>query len=82
MFVDHGLLRKGEGDFVQETLGTQLGINLIRVNAQDRFLNKLAGITDPEQKRKIIGEEFVSVFEDEAQKLGKNRCTGAGDNLS
>ncbi len=71
VFVDHGLLRKGEGDFVQETLDTQLGINLIRVNAQDRFLNKLAGITDPEQKRKIIGEEFVSVFEDEAQKLGK-----------
>ncbi len=71
IFVDHGLLRKDEGDFVEKTLGTQLGINLIRVNAQDRFLKRLAGITDPEKKRKIIGEEFVRVFEDEAQKLGK-----------
>ena len=56
---------------MEKTLGTQLGINLIRVNAQDRFLKRLAGITDPEKKRKIIGEEFVRVFEDEAQKLGK-----------
>ena len=71
IFVDHGLLRKDEGDFVEKTLGTQLRINLIRVNAQDRFLKRLAGITDPEKKRKIIGEEFVRVFEDEAQKLGK-----------
>ena len=71
IFVDHGLLRKGEGDFVENTFGKQFGMKLIRVNAQDRFLNKLKGVTDPEQKRKIIGEEFIRVFEDEANKLGK-----------
>jgi GMP synthase (glutamine-hydrolysing) len=71
VFVDHGLLRKDEGDFVEKTFGTQFGINLIRVNAEDRFLSKLAGVTDPEKKRKIIGEEFIRVFEDEAKKLGK-----------
>ena len=71
IFVDHGLLRKDEGDFVENTFGKQFGINLIRVNAQDRFLNRLKGVTDPEQKRKIIGEEFIRVFEDEAKKLGK-----------
>lgn len=71
IFVDHGLLRKDEGDFVENTFGKQFGINLIRVNAQDRFLNRLKGVTEPEQKRKIIGEEFIRVFEDEAKKLGK-----------
>ena len=71
VFVDHGLLRKDEGDFVENTFGKQFGINLIRVNAEDRFLSKLAHVTDPEQKRKIIGEEFIRVFEDEAKKLGK-----------
>ena len=71
IFVDHGLLRKDEGDFVENTFGKQFGINLIRVNAEDRFLNRLYGVTDPEQKRKIIGEEFIRVFEDEAKKLGK-----------
>lgn len=71
IFVDHGLLRKDEGDFVEKTFGKQFGLNLIRVNAEDRFLSKLKGITDPEQKRKIIGEEFIRTFEDEAKKIGK-----------
>lgn len=71
VFVDHGLLRKEEGDFVEQTFREQFGMNLIRVNAEDRFLQKLSGVCDPEQKRKIIGEEFIRVFEDEAKKLGK-----------
>ncbi len=71
VFVDHGLLRKDEGDFVENTFGKQFGINLIRVNAEDRFLSKLQGVTEPEKKRKIIGREFIRVFEDVAKKLGK-----------
>ena len=70
IFVDHGLLRKNEGDEVEEIFRNQFDINLIRVNAKDRFLGKLAGVTDPETKRKIIGEEFIRVFEEEAKKLG------------
>ncbi|MBO6233152.1 MAG: glutamine-hydrolyzing GMP synthase [Clostridia bacterium] len=70
IFLDHGLLRKNEGDEVEEIFRNQYDINLIRVNCKDRFLNKLAGITDPERKRKIIGEEFIRVFEEEAQKIG------------
>ncbi|MGM9642705.1 MAG: glutamine-hydrolyzing GMP synthase [Eubacteriales bacterium] len=70
VFVDHGLLRKDEGDYVETTFGRGFGINLIRVNAQERFLAKLCGVTEPEKKRKIIGEEFIRVFEDEAKKLG------------
>ena len=70
VFVDHGLLRKDEGDLVERTFGREMGINLIRVNVQNRFLNRLAGVTDPEEKRKIIGEEFIRVFEEEASKLG------------
>jgi len=71
VFVDHGLLRKDEGDFVENTFGKQFGINLIRVNVEEIFLGKLRGITEPEQKRKIIGEEFIRVFENVAKKLGK-----------
>ena len=71
VFVDHGLLRKNEGDFVEQTFRGQFGMNLIRVNAEERFLTKLAGVTEPEKKRKIIGEEFIRVFEDEAKKAGK-----------
>lgn len=71
VFVDHGLLRKGEADFVEQTFRGNFGMNLIRVNAQKRFLTKLAGVKEPEKKRKIIGEEFIRVFEDEAKKLGK-----------
>lgn len=70
IFVDHGLLRKNEGDEVEEIFRNQFDINLIRVNAKDRFLEKLAGVSDPETKRKIIGEEFIRVFEEEAQKMG------------
>ena len=70
VFVDHGLLRKNEGDEVEEIFKKQYNINLIRVNAQDRFLNKLSGVTDPETKRKIIGNEFIRVFEEEAEKIG------------
>ena len=70
IFVDHGLLRKDEGDQVMEAMGV-LGVRVIRVNAQKRFLDRLAGVTDPETKRKIIGEEFIRVFEDESRKLGR-----------
>lgn len=70
IFVDHGLLRKNEGDEVEEIFRKQFDINLIRVNAKDRFLDKLKGVTDPETKRKIIGEEFIRVFEEEAKKIG------------
>ena len=73
VFVDHGLLRKNEGDEVEEIFGPngQYDLNFIRVNAQERFYAKLAGQTDPEAKRKIIGEEFIRVFEEEAKKIGK-----------
>lgn len=70
VFVDHGLLRKNEANEVEQVFKQQLNMNLIRVNAQKRFLDKLQGVNDPEQKRKIIGEEFIRVFEDEKQKLG------------
>lgn len=70
IFVDHGLLRKNEGDEVENIFKNQFDINLIRVNAKDRFLSKLAGVSDPETKRKIIGEEFIRVFEEEAKKIG------------
>jgi GMP synthase (glutamine-hydrolysing) len=71
IFVDHGLLRKNEGDQVEAIFREKFNMNLIRVNAKDRFLNKLKGVTDPEKKRKIIGEEFIRVFEEEKAKLGK-----------
>ena len=71
IFVDHGLLRKDEGDQVETVFRKQFDMNLIRVNAKDRFLSKLAGVSEPEKKRKIIGEEFIRVFEEESQKLGR-----------
>lgn len=72
VFVDHGLLRKNEGDEVEAVFGPtgDFDLNFIRVNAQERYYQKLAGVTDPEQKRKIIGEEFIRVFEEEAKKIG------------
>ena len=72
VFVDHGLLRKNEGDEVEAVFGPEgpYDLNFIRVNAQDRFYAKLAGVTEPEAKRKIIGEEFIRVFEEEAKKIG------------
>ena len=73
VFVDHGLLRKNEGDEVEAVFGPNgnYKLNFIRVNAADRFYSKLAGVSEPEQKRKIIGEEFIRVFEEEAKKIGK-----------
>ena len=71
IFVDHGLLRKNEGDDVERVFRKQFDMNLIRVNCEDQFLAKLAGVTEPEKKRKIIGEEFIRVFEAEAKKIGK-----------
>lgn len=70
IFVDHGLLRKNEGDEVETIFRNQFDMNLIRVNAQDRFLDRLEGVRDPETKRKIIGEEFIRVFEEEGRKIG------------
>ena len=69
IFVDHGLLRKGEADQVMDMLGGKFGLNIVKADAAKRFLDKLAGVSDPEQKRKIIGNEFVYVFDDEASKL-------------
>lgn len=71
IFVDHGLLRKGEAEEVVRVFRDEQGMNLIAVDAKDRFLSKLSGVTEPEKKRKIIGEEFIRVFEEEAKKLGK-----------
>ena len=67
--VNHGLMRKGESEQVVEVFRDQLGANLIYVDAVDRFLNRLAGVSDPEEKRKVIGAEFIRVFEEEARKL-------------
>ena len=70
IFVDHGLLRKNEAEEVEEVFTKNFDVNFVRVDAKDRFLTKLAGVSDPEQKRKIIGEEFIRVFEEEAKKIG------------
>ncbi len=70
VFVDHGLLRKDEGDQVEKIFKEKFDMNLIRVNAADRFLGKLKGVSEPERKRKIIGEEFIRVFEEESKKIG------------
>ncbi len=70
IFVDHGLMRKDEGDEVERAFQNS-DLHFVRVNAEKRFLSKLAGVTEPEQKRKIIGEEFIRVFEEEAKKIGK-----------
>ncbi|WP_339149935.1 MULTISPECIES: glutamine-hydrolyzing GMP synthase [unclassified Sutcliffiella] len=69
IFVDHGLLRKNEADAVMKTFSEGFHMNVIKVDAKDRFLNKLKGVSDPELKRKIIGNEFIYVFDDEASKL-------------
>lgn len=71
IFVDHGLLRLNEGDEVERVMKGEFHVDVRRVNAQDLFLSKLAGVTEPERKRKIIGEEFIRVFEAEAKKIGK-----------
>ena len=71
VFVDHGLLRKNEGDDVERIFRGKFNMKLIRVNAENRFLSKLAGVTEPEKKRRIIGEEFIRVFEEESRALGR-----------
>jgi GMP synthase (glutamine-hydrolysing) len=73
VFVDHGLLRRGEAEQVVETFGGHLHVPLVHVQAQERFLSPLAGVDDPERKRKIVGEEFIRVFEEEARRLGDVR---------
>lgn len=78
IFVDHGLLRKGEAEQVMDMLGGKFGLNIIKVDAKDRFLSKLEGVSDPEQKRKIIGNEFIRVFDDEAAKLEGIRWLAQG----
>jgi len=69
VFVDHGLLRLNEGDQVMEIFAENLGVNVIRVNAEERYLKELAGVTDPEDKRKIIGRLFIEIFDEEAARL-------------
>ncbi|MBQ3707808.1 MAG: glutamine-hydrolyzing GMP synthase [Clostridia bacterium] len=76
--VNHGLMRKGESEQVIEVFRNQLGANLIYIDATDRFLDKLAGVSDPETKRKIIGKEFIDVFAEEAAKLEGIRFLGQG----
>lgn len=76
--VNHGLMRKGESESVIEVFKNQLNANLVYVDATDRFLDKLAGVADPEQKRKIIGSEFIRVFEEEARKLEGIEFLGQG----
>ncbi len=78
IFVDHGLLRKGEAEGVSEVFGRLLGPSFIKVDAEERFLSKLSGVTDPESKRRIIGTEFIRVFEEEARKLGKPEVLAQG----
>ena len=70
MFVDHGLLRKNEAEQVMEMFAGEFKMNVVKIDARERFLNKLEGVSDPERKRKIIGEEFIRVFEEESKALG------------
>ncbi len=77
IFVNNGVLRKNEFQSVQDNLRDKLGLNIVAVNASARFLEKLAGVTDPETKRKRIGAEFIAVFEDEAQRIAQE--TGGVD---
>jgi GMP synthase (glutamine-hydrolysing) len=71
IYVDHGLMRKRESELLRETFEANLGMNLVMVDARERFLARLAGVEDPEQKRRIIGDEFIRVFEEEAARLGR-----------
>ena len=78
VFVDNGLLRKNEREQVRETFEKNMGLKLVVVDAVDRFMNALAGVTDPEQKRKIIGREFVEIFQEEASKLTQAKWLAQG----
>jgi GMP synthase (glutamine-hydrolysing) len=78
VFVDHGLLRLNEGKMVMDMFGKNLGVKVIHVDATEQFMSKLAGVNDPEQKRKIIGAEFVEVFQDQAKKLKNAKWLAQG----
>ena len=78
VFVNNGVLRKNEFEKVQQTLRDKLGLHLIAVDATKRFLDRLAGVTDPEKKRKIIGNEFIAVFDEEAQRIEKKKARSSG----
>jgi len=78
MFVDHGLLRKGEAESVVDTFDGQFGMNFIKIDAKDRFLGKLTGVSDPEEKRKIIGNEFIYCFDEESAKLKEMKFLAQG----
>ena len=78
IFVDNGLLRKGERQVVEEAFRDHIGLDLTTVDAADRFVSKLAGVTDPERKRKIIGHEFIEVFRDEAKRFSNANFLGQG----
>lgn len=78
MFVDHGLLRKGEADSVMDTFADQFDMNVVKVDARARFMNKLKGVTDPEEKRKVIGSEFIRVFEEEVARFGDHDFLAQG----
>ena len=71
IYVDHGLMRKKESELLRATFEANLGMRLVMVDARERFLARLAGVTDPEQKRRIIGDEFIRVFEEEAARIGR-----------
>ena len=70
MFIDQGFMRKGEPEFLMDFFDRKFNINVEYINARQRFISKLKGITDPEDKRKIIGTEFIRVFEEESKRLG------------
>jgi GMP synthase (glutamine-hydrolysing) len=78
IFVNNGVLRKNEFESVQKNLRDKLGLNMVAVDASERFLNQLAGVTDPETKRKRIGAEFIAVFDDEATALPRRRAAWTG----
>lgn len=78
MFVDHGLLRKGEAEGVVETFGEHFQMNFVKIDAKERFMSKLQGVSDPEEKRKIIGVEFIRVFEEESSQFGDHKFLGQG----
>ena len=78
IFVDTGLLRLNEGDQVMDTFARHMGIRVIRVNAEQRYLDKLKGVADPEDKRKIIGREFIAIFEEEGRKLSNEKWLAQG----
>ena len=82
IYVDHGLMRKKESELLRVTFERDLGMNLVMVDARQRFLARLAGVEDPEKKRKIIGDEFIRVFEEEAAKLGRHRLPDPGHAVS